>query len=419
VISKIAVNAEGVFDVLETPTYAENKKGDKRYELANHLGNVLDVVTDRKLPVSSGGGSPTVASYTADVVTYSDYYPFGMVLPGRNYTGADYRYGFNGMEKDDELKQVNNSYDFGARMYDPRVGRWLSRDPNEAKYPAQSGYTFSLNSPLLYKDPDGKDAIVTIDKATKTVTYTSTVYLMGTGVTQEYVDLVQAMDNYHFDDVAGIVKLEDGQTYILKIDVTYVNATPTNPNYESLPPEVKQWSETGSASPAPLASKGELAGMAHGSNVVFYDGQNVNTSSRASDSQAWIQIYKQSKIADPVTHAAYATIHEVLHLLGLTDRYNQEVKQPTDDHDNFENDWMSGEGTEKSQKISSWTNVEFNEAHVRNLVKAGLSIYGNKNNKVTDGKGAVFYTIYQNLLQGNLDKDDPNREKAKIYGEEY
>jgi hypothetical protein len=47
-----------------------------------------------------------------------DYTPFGMQMPDRSYiaTGSGYRFGFNNMEKDDELKGPGNSYDFGARI---------------------------------------------------------------------------------------------------------------------------------------------------------------------------------------------------------------------------------------------------------------------------------------------------------------
>ena len=40
-----------------------------------------------------------------------------------------YRYGFNGKESEDELKGPGISYDFGAKIYDPRSGRWLAVDP--------------------------------------------------------------------------------------------------------------------------------------------------------------------------------------------------------------------------------------------------------------------------------------------------
>jgi RHS repeat-associated protein len=67
-----------------------------------------------------------------------------------------YRFSFNGMEKDDEVKGVGNSLDFGARIYDPRLGRWLSLDPIAQKYPFASPYNFALNTPIQAKDPDGK-----------------------------------------------------------------------------------------------------------------------------------------------------------------------------------------------------------------------------------------------------------------------
>lgn len=62
------------------------------------------------------------------------------------------------MEKDDEYHgSEGTSYDFGARQYDSRIGRWLSRDALEFKYPSISAYSFSVNSPLYFKDFDGND----------------------------------------------------------------------------------------------------------------------------------------------------------------------------------------------------------------------------------------------------------------------
>jgi RHS repeat-associated protein len=83
-----------------------------------------------------------------------------MQMVGRNDPGDGYRYGFNGMEKDDEVKGSGNSYDFGARMYDSRIGRWLSIDPLEAKYPNLSPYNFVADNPILFVDPDGKKIII-------------------------------------------------------------------------------------------------------------------------------------------------------------------------------------------------------------------------------------------------------------------
>jgi len=97
--------------------------GEKFYEVSNHLGNVLAVFNDVKYPVDWG---ITVDYFEVALVSVSDYSPFGMQLDGRTQSSNSYRYGFNGMEKDDEVKGEGNSLDFGARIYDPRVGRWMS-----------------------------------------------------------------------------------------------------------------------------------------------------------------------------------------------------------------------------------------------------------------------------------------------------
>ena len=124
--------------------------GSKYYELSNHLGNVLEVVTDRKVP------NVSATFYESDIVSYSDYYPFGMLLPNRHESTNAYRYGFNGMEKDDEVSGEGNSYDFGARIYDSRVGRWLSVDPLAHKLPQYSPYAYCFNSPIYFIDKDGR-----------------------------------------------------------------------------------------------------------------------------------------------------------------------------------------------------------------------------------------------------------------------
>jgi RHS repeat-associated protein len=79
-----------------------------------------------------------------------------MLVPNRHESLEDYRYGFNGMEKDDELKGEGNSYDYGARMLDSRVGRFLSLDPLENVFPFVSPYVYALNNPIYIIDFDGK-----------------------------------------------------------------------------------------------------------------------------------------------------------------------------------------------------------------------------------------------------------------------
>lgn len=88
----------------------------------------------------------------------TNYYPFGSLMPGRHTSSAGYRYGFNGMEKDDEVKGVTgSSYDFGGRsIYDGRLARFVSIDPRWRDFPGMSPYAYAANNPIYYIDEDGE-----------------------------------------------------------------------------------------------------------------------------------------------------------------------------------------------------------------------------------------------------------------------
>ena len=134
-------------------------RGAKQYELANYLGNVFATIKDRKkeIPFGTDPSAPSaITHYEAEVVNATDYDPFGSPLFGRNQAGAGarvYRYGFSGLERDDDIKGAGNSYYTNARLFDPRVGRWLSPDPVEVA--ASSPFVGFGNNPIRYADPKG------------------------------------------------------------------------------------------------------------------------------------------------------------------------------------------------------------------------------------------------------------------------
>jgi RHS repeat-associated protein len=87
-----------------------------------------------------------------------EYYPFGMTMPNRKTPAAGnsaYRYGFNGKENDDEAYGDDNQQDYGMRVYDPRLGRFLSVDPLFQGYPWNSTYAFAENDVIRNIDLDG------------------------------------------------------------------------------------------------------------------------------------------------------------------------------------------------------------------------------------------------------------------------
>lgn len=131
----------------------ERVLGKRQYELSNHLGNVLTTITDQKYRVSNVS---TDYLYQPIVTSATDYFPFGMQMPGRTYNLADkYRFGFNGMENDDEVAGKGRHPEFGDFGYDPATGRRWNRDP--VFKPMISPYATFGNNPILYSDPSGYD----------------------------------------------------------------------------------------------------------------------------------------------------------------------------------------------------------------------------------------------------------------------
>ncbi|RFS21146.1 hypothetical protein DVR12_17580 [Chitinophaga silvatica] len=211
-------------------------RGEKVFELSNHLGNVLSTVSDRKRPNILNG--TTIDHFDPVIKTAQDYYPFGSLMPGRggyaivngwvgnnttvngyslpsslslntrsgnqpseyvatnsidfnvgfvsgtgdnfnayiadaSYAGGSgspngslgidgngtYRYGFNGKENDNEVKGEGNQQDYGMRVYDPRIGKFLSVDPLAKSYPFNSVYAYAENSPINFVDLDGLEKL--------------------------------------------------------------------------------------------------------------------------------------------------------------------------------------------------------------------------------------------------------------------
>ena len=114
------------------------------YELTNHLGNVMAVISDE----TSTTAEPTI-------VSLSDYYPFGMTEPGRSWNSGDYRFGYTGHEKESDLAE--GVYTTEYRLLDARLGRWLSVDPLAGNFAWMSPYNYCMLNPTQLYDLDGDE----------------------------------------------------------------------------------------------------------------------------------------------------------------------------------------------------------------------------------------------------------------------
>jgi RHS repeat-associated protein len=184
--------------------------GEKQYELSNHLGNVLVTVSDRKLAEGTEGSTAT--GYRAEVLFASDYYPFGMQMPGREFSQEEYRYGFNGQERDDEISGEGNSYTAEYWQYDSRLGRRWNTDPVVKHF--ESPYATFRGSPIWYVDPNGDDPSTHIDENGDVIAEYDDgddgVYVHETGTIKETID--NNRDNC--DGQCGITNTDGGGYYI-------------------------------------------------------------------------------------------------------------------------------------------------------------------------------------------------------------
>jgi len=126
-----------------------------------------------------------------------NYNSFGMLLVGRSWkAGSGYRYGFNGKESDDEVSGNGNQYDYGFRIYNPRLGKFLSVDPLLRKFPELTPFQFASNSPISGVDLDGLEYFYAADGS----------FLGKTGTSQE----VRVVNN---DDVSNEVAIQGIKNY--------------------------------------------------------------------------------------------------------------------------------------------------------------------------------------------------------------
>ena len=96
-----------------------------------------------------------------DIVQTNNYYPFGLLMSQTNgntspsYRKNKYLYNNKEIQSDNMTGEATNWYDYGARFYDPQVGRWHSIDPLAETSRRWSPYNYAVNNPIRFIDPDG------------------------------------------------------------------------------------------------------------------------------------------------------------------------------------------------------------------------------------------------------------------------
>ncbi|MNX93767.1 hypothetical protein D3C86_1259680 [compost metagenome] len=101
-----------------------------------------------------------VSHYNGEVLEEDHYYPFGLTLSESNNNPAlpnqPFKYNGKELEKSFGLE----TYEYGARQYDPQIGRWKGIDPLADKYFGISPFAYVANNPVKYVDPDGRRILI-------------------------------------------------------------------------------------------------------------------------------------------------------------------------------------------------------------------------------------------------------------------
>ena len=129
-----------------------------------------------------------------------------MLLPERHASDESYRYGFQGQEKDDELKGEGNSLNYTFRMHDPRIGRFFAMDPLTSNYPWNSPYSFSENQVIDHVELEGAEKWEILKILEKLILGTNNIQKVEDGFTDELLRVgsnvilgVKENINYHLD----------------------------------------------------------------------------------------------------------------------------------------------------------------------------------------------------------------------------
>ena len=334
-----------------------SRRGKKRYEITNHGSHVMAVVTDRKQQAST------------ELAFAQDYYPYGMVQPART-TGPDlYAYGFGGKNTDGELSGPHNNYNFGARLFDPRLGRWWSVDKLTTKTPSQSPYHYAGNSPISMGDPDGNETVYEViynkDKKGGRMIVHTDIVVTNSSVTfiENYKKILQ-----HYYTPKEWRDFRTGYLWTVSFDFDVLKT------FEAF--------KKAQAEGLLLQPDGSVNGFLYSNTPITFgnnDRSNTENFYIADDG-----IGRDPDYNDLQSHNSHVLIHETGHYMGLSDRYVE----------------MDPELMENNNKHTDLSRSEYESGLLRNdVMSSGLTISA---------------THIENMLMYGIDNSDPNASRSFV-----
>lgn len=284
---------------------------------------------------------------------------------------SSYNYGFNGKEKDDDIAGTTGAvYDYGFRVYDARICRWLTLDPSMTKYPHLTPYNAFENNPIVFKDPDGKDGIISIKG--NSITVSATIYIWGKDATQKAASDVQKqiMGAWGKNGSKEWTYTDDGgQVYNVKFDISvklYGNKEKSDPFLIS-----ESWNPK---------NRDNFIEVDNGKVKALFEKEGQLAYVQGGDEGLWS--------TDPLLLNAVA--HEFGHLFGLMDRYDENGNQMR----GWENNIMSSAVTQRDSKgkVVSYTIGNVEQRNVDAVLKEAMDKHKKAKDKDKEEKIEVDKT---------------------------
>jgi RHS repeat-associated protein len=196
-----------------------------------------------------------------------------------------YQYKYNGKEWQDELGL--EWYDYGARNYDPAIGRWMNVDPLAEMYPDISPYVYSGNTPTVFVDYDGQHFGIEIDHNSKKITITGHFY-----ANKKDMKLLDEIATFLNEQTGNVLKVGEGE-----------DAVAYNIGFKITTEE--------SSDPKESAKKANLKDNEGGNNNAFKQ-DSIDSMFKGTERGA-ASAYRAAIKDD---QGLFTGVHEALHLLG-------------------------------------------------------------------------------------------------------
>jgi RHS repeat-associated protein len=201
----------------QIPEGAGQVKQMAESDIVMDQGGFLTAYTVNESPASVYIDNFQLSVVTGNVLEINDYYPFGMLNDGLSdpgYTSPLNYYKYNGKELQKELSL--EWLDYGARFYDPQIGRWHSVDPHAENYLNWTPFTYCM-------DPNGKDGDVTITK--DEIKVKVQIYIYGSGANDKQAAKMQKSIMKGWNKGFSYTDSKTNENYKVSFDVNvqYIN----------------------------------------------------------------------------------------------------------------------------------------------------------------------------------------------------